>query len=266
MTHDPDRNHNASDTNNSININIKKHSEMDLSIETRMRQLRMPGMAACWSAWTETHQTKQLTLEDGAALLLQAEEDARRANRTARLMQKAHFRYPACIEELRTDASRGLDRQQVSELATCSFIRNALPVFVTGPAGTGKSWLATAIGRQACMLGFKVRYFGSQKLFEHIALARLTSSVHKCFDQLSAADLLIIDDFGLQKLDSQQVLDLMEFVEDRHGRKSTMIASQLPVSEWYGLLEVNTTAADAILDRIVHSAIRILLKGDSLRK
>lgn len=239
---------------------------MDITTETRMRQLRMPGMAACWSAWTETHRTQQITLEDGMAMLLQAEEDARRANRTARLVQNARFRYPACIEELRLETSRGLDKQSVTQLSTCSFIREALPVFITGPAGTGKSWLATAIGRQACMLGHKVRYFGTQKLFEHIALARLTSTVHKCFDQLSSTELLIIDDFGIRCLDSQQVLDLMEIVEDRHGRKSTMIVSQLPVSEWYGILSVNTTAADAILDRLVHSAVRFMLKGDSLRK
>lgn len=226
----------------------------------------MPGMAECWSSWTETHQTGQISLEDGMALLLQAEEDARRVNRTARLVQRAHFRYQACIEELNFDSSRGLDRKSIMQLATCSFIRDALPVFITGPAGTGKSWLATAIGRQACMLGFKVRYFGSQKLFEHIALARMTSSVHKCIDQLSSVDLLIIDDFGLQRLDNQQVLDLMEVVEDRHGRKSTLIASQLPVSEWYEVLSVNTTAAEAILDRMVHSAVRFMLKGDSLRK
>ena len=115
-------------------------------------------------------------------------------------------------------------------------------------------------------LGHKVRYFGTQKLFEHISLARATASVHRCFDQLASTDLIILDDFGLQRLDNQQMLDFMELVEDRHGRKSTIIVSQVPVSDWYEILSANTTAADAILDRLVHSAHRITLKGGSLRK
>ena len=126
--------------------------------------------------------------------------------------------------------------------------------------------LATALGRQACMLGHKVRYFSTLKLFEHIALASATASVHRCFDQLAATNLIILDDFGLQRLDSQQMLDFMELVKDRHGRKSTVIVSQVPVSDWYEILSANTTAADAILDRLVHSANRITLKGGSLRK
>jgi DNA replication protein DnaC len=239
---------------------------METTIETRLRKLRMPGMSACWQTWVETRQTSQLSLEDGMQLLLQAEEDTRRANRNARLVHNARFRYPACLEELTFDSQRGLERQQVMQLATCAYINDGQPVFITGPAGTGKSWVATALGRQACMLGHKVRYFGTLKLFEHIALARATASVHRCFDQLAATDLIILDDFGLQRLDSQQMLDFMELVEDRHGRKSTIIVSQVPVSDWYEILSANTTAADAILDRLVHSANRITLKGGSLRK
>ncbi|EGN56582.1 hypothetical protein PRBRB14_09960 [Hallella multisaccharivorax DSM 17128] len=129
----------------------------------------------------------------------------------------------------------------------------------------GKSWLGTALGYQACLNGYKVLYFNVMKLFEETALARISSSLHKFFARLAQADLLIIDDFGVKVLDGQQLLDLMEIIEDRHGRKAIYIISQLPVADWYGVLTGNTTAADAILDRIVHSGVRFELKGSSLR-
>jgi DNA replication protein DnaC len=116
------------------------------------------------------------------------------------------------------------------------------------------------------MNGLKVAYFNLYRLFEEITLARVSSSLHRFFDRLAQTDLLILDDFGMKVLDSQQLLDFMEIIEDRHGKKATIIVSQLPVSDWYDILQKNTTAADAILDRLVHTAVRIELKGDSMRR
>ena len=130
----------------------------------------------------------------------------------------------------------------------------------------GKSWLASALGHQACMNGYKVVYFNLYRLFEKIALARVSGTLHRFFSKLAQTDLLIIDDFGIKVLDGQQLLDFMEIIEDRHGQKSTIIVSQLAVSNWYDVLKKNTTAADAILDRIVHTAVRFDLKGESMRK
>jgi DNA replication protein DnaC len=214
----------------------------------------------------ETRTVDSLSLRDGLEILLQSEHDSRRNNRNNRLIKEARFRYTSSIEQMNFDTTRGLDRSTIMELATCDYIRKGLPVIITGAAGTGKSYLATALGYQACLMGLKVRYFGLQKLFEEIALYRIAGTLPRFFNKVSATDLIIIDDFGLRKLDSQQMLDFMELIEDRHGRHSTIFISQVPVADWYDLMEVNSTAADAILDRIVHTAVRFELKGDSLRK
>ena len=235
-------------------------------ILTSIKSLHLPGMAQQWAVLQETHQTDRLSLSDGLRLMLQAERDQRREHRNARLIKNAHFRYDACIERMAFDASRGLDKSLVLELASCSYIRQGVPIIITGAAGTGKSWLATALGYQACLLGYTVIYYNISKLFEEIALARVQGNISRFFEKLAKAEQLIIDDFGVRGLDGQQLLDFMEIMEDRHGRMSTIIVSQLPVANWYDIMQSNTTAADAILDRIVHSATRFELKGDSLRR
>lgn len=136
----------------------------------------------------------------------------------------------------------------------------------TSSAGTGKSWLGTALGHQACMNGYKVAYYNLYRLFEEIALARISSTLHRFFAKLAQTDLLILDDFGMRVLDGQQLLDFMEIIEDRHGQNATIMISQLPVSDWYEVMRGNTTAADAILDRLVHTSVRFELKGASLRQ
>ncbi len=235
-------------------------------IANELKSLRMPGMAQCWLALQETRKTDVLSFRDGLQLLIQAEHDTRKENRNARLVKEARFRYQASIEDVIFDTGRGIDKNRVFGLATCEYINKGIPILITGAAGTGKSWLGTALGYQACMCGYKVAYFNMHKLFERITMARIESTLPKFFDKMAQTELLILDDFGLKVLDGQQLLDFMELIEDRHGRMSTIIISQLPVADWYEMMNANTTAADAILDRMLHTAMRFELKGDSMRK
>lgn len=234
-------------------------------IENDLRSLRLSGMAQRWATMVETRDVEKLSLADGMRFLIQEEVDQRRDKRNTRLIKRARFRYGTTIEQLTPDATRGLDKTRLMELSQCDFIRKGQSVLITGAAGTGKSSLATAIGYQACLLGYKVIYFNVMKLFEEIRSARLLEQLPKFFHKLLATDLLILDDFGLKVLDGQQLLDFMEILEDRHGLKSTIIIGQVPVSSWYDILSNNKTAADAILDRLVHTSIRFELKGSSRR-
>ena len=218
----------------------------------------MPGMAHYWATMQETRQAESLSLKDGLQLLIQAELDNRNQSRNARLIKKAHFRYHASISEVIYDSKRGVDKQKV--------LKNGVSILITGASGTGKSWLGTAFGHQACMNGYKVAYYNLYRLFEEISLARISSTLHRFFARLAQTDLLILDDFGMKVLDGQQLLDFMEIIEDRHGQKATIIISQLPVANWYDVMKGNTTAADAILDRLVHTSVRFELEGSSMRQ
>lgn len=233
---------------------------------SQLKEMRLPGMAQTWQRLMESRQATSLGFLDGVRLLVQGERDMRRANRNARLLHNARFRYDVSLDELAYDSARGLDKAFVTQLSAGEYIRRGLSVIITGATGTGKSWLASALGNHACVSGFKTRYWSILKLMEELSMARLEHRLQNAFEKIAACDLLIIDDFGIKKLNNEQILDLMEIIEDRHGRKSTIIVSQIPVSDWYDCLETNTTAADAILDRTIHSAIRFELKGDSMRK
>ena len=220
---------------------------MNDQIYQDLKSLHLSGMAQSWMLLHETRKLGELTLQDGMAVLIQAEHDQRTNNRTARLLSQARFRYNASIEELAFNTAQGRDKNQILSLATCEYIKQGASVLVTGPAGVGKSFIASALGYQAHM-------------------ARIESKAARFFDKMATMDLLVIDDFGMKILDGQQLLDFMELIEDRHGRKSTIIASQLPVKNWYDILAKNPTIADAVLDRVVKSAYRIELNGGSMRK
>jgi DNA replication protein DnaC len=196
---------------------------------------------------------------------IQSEEQERDNNRFERLQKAARFRYQASVEELHYDASRGIDKSLISALATGDYLAKGEAVLITGSTGCGKSFLASALGHQACAQGYKVVYYNVQKILLKAKMCRVEGTILKFFDSIAKADLLILDDFGLTHLDQQQQLDLMELIEDRHGRASTVVASQLPVSNWYDVIG-EETIADAILDRLVHVSYRIELKGESLRK
>ena len=222
-------------------------------------------MSRSWQALLETRRSHELTLSEGLELLLQAEEQDRSDRRFERLQRNARFRYQASIEELNMEASRGLDKALVTQLATGEYLSKGESVLISGATGCGKSFLASALGHQACAQGYKVAYFNVQKLLLRTKMARLDGTIYKFLEKMAKMDLLILDDFGLTHLEQQQRMDLMEMIEDRHGRASTIIASQLPVANWYDVIG-EETIADAILDRLVHASYRIELKGESLRK
>jgi len=198
-------------------------------------------------------------------VLLHAEEEERDNRRFSRLRKTASFRYQASIEELKYNAARGLDKSLISRLATADYLRKGESVLITGATGSGKSFLASALGHHACGKGFKVVYFNMQKLMLKTKMARPEGTFIKLLERIAKSDLLILDDFGLTHLDQQQQLDLMEMIEDRHGSKSTIVSSQLPVASWFDVIS-EKTIADAILDRLINTSYRIELKGDSLRK
>lgn len=235
------------------------------TIENQFKQLRLQGMYITWKALMETRQHHELSFVDGLEVLLQAEAQDRTNRRFERLTKTARFRYQASIEELNFNTSRGINTSQVTELATGGYLAKGESVLITGSTGCGKSFLASALGHQACSQGSKVLYFNTQKLLMQTKMSRLDGSFLKFFEKLAKANLLILDDFGLSHLDKLQQMDLMEIIEDRHGHSSTIIASQLPVKSWYEIIG-EATIADAILDRLVHTSHRIELKGESLRK
>lgn len=236
-----------------------------MDIDSQMTQLRLHGMQRSWQGLIETRQHLELSLADGLQVLLHGENEDRTNRRFQRLVKNARFRYQASIEELHMDGSRGMDKALISRLATGQYLSDGESVLISGATGCGKSFLASALGNRACMQGYKVGYFNLQKLLIKIKMARVEGSILKFFDKLAKMDLLILDDFGLSHFSQQHCLDLMELTEDRHSRKSTIIASQLPVASWYDVFE-EETIADAILDRLIHSSHRIELTGESLRK
>ena len=235
------------------------------TIENQLAQLRLRGMYTSWKALVETRQHHELSFSEGLEVLLQGESEDRIYRRFERLKKGAQFRYQATVEELNLEASRGINKSQVTELTTGSYLQKGEAVLITGSTGCGKSFLASAFGHQACSQGNKVLYFNTQKLLMKTKMSRIDGSFLKFFDKLAKADLLILDDFGLTHLDEKQQMDLMEIIEDRHGQSSTIIVSQLPVASWYEIIG-EATIADAILDRLVHTSHRIELKGESLRK
>jgi len=236
-----------------------------MQIETQMNQLRLRGMARSWQAMVETRRMHELTFPEGLELLLQSEMDDRSNRRFDRLQRNAKFRYHASIEELIFDPARGLDKALITNLATGQYLEKGESVLISGSAGVGKSFLVSALGLHACVQGHSVEYSNFQKLMLRSRMARVEGTILKFFDKLAKTKLLILDDFGLTHLDNQQQLDLMDIIEDRHGCASTIIASQLPVANWYDVFK-EKTLADSVLDRLVHTSYRIELKGESLRK
>ena len=223
------------------------------------------GMVRAFRTSIENGSMGQMTGDEMVSMLINAEWDDRNNRRIERQMRNARFRYKANIEQLHFDVDRNLDKNQLMRMAECTFIQRKENLLITGSTGIGKSFIASAIGNQACTLGFKVLYTNSTKLFTRLKMAKADGSYIREIAKIERQDLLILDDFGLQPLDASNRSVLMEIIEDRHGNRSTIITSQLPVSEWYEVIG-EQTIADAILDRVVHNAHRMELAGESLRR
>ena len=209
--------------------------------------------------------THDLAFEDRFALLVEREVLHRENRRLARLLKTARLRVDACIEDIDYRHPRGLQKSCMAQLASLDWIRQSLNLCLTGPTGCGKTWIACALGNQACRQGLSVRYLRLPTLLEQLRIAHGDGSYVRLMGQLLKTDLLILDDWGIQPLTRQQRNDLMEVIEDRHDRRSTLIASQLPFENWHDYIG-EATLADAILDRLLHGAHRLKLTGESMRR
>ena len=231
----------------------------------QMRSLKLKGMADCFEAIQELPVHQRPTTDVVIAQIIDAESLFRQHRKTHNAIYHAKFRYHASMNDILCNEARNLNKEMIAQLSDCAFIDRGENIIITGATGCGKSFLASAIGHQACTKGKKVAYYSLPKLFSKIKNDILEGSFTKEIDRLEHKNLIILDDWGLAPLDSQSRLALLQIIEDRHQKYSTIITSQLPVNAWHQYINDNTIA-DAILDRIIHQAIRIDLKGDSLRK
>lgn len=237
---------------------------MNQSTLDKMKHLKLYGMHRAFTSTMEVG-SDSYTNDELIAYLIDSEYDDRESRKVERLINTAKFRYRAFMEEITASTSRNIDKNTIGRLSSCDFIHQKQNILLTGSTGVGKSFIATAIGYKACTLGYKVMYFSINKLFSKLKMAKADGSYLKEIDRIEKQDLIILDDFGLQSLDNLKRQDFMEIIEDRHGKRSTIIASQLPVSVWHEVIG-EQTIADAILDRMVHNSLRIDLKGESLRR
>jgi DNA replication protein DnaC len=227
--------------------------------------LKLAGMLDAVQQQQSQPETHDLAFEERFALLVDREVLYRENRRLARLLKAARLRVDACVEDVDYRHPRGLQKSRMAQLAGCDWIRQSLNLCLTGPTGCGKTWIACALGNQACRQGLSVRYLRLPTLLEQLRIAHGDGSYVRLMGQLLKTDLLILDDWGIQPLASQQRNDLMEVIEDRHDRRSTLIASQLPIEHWHEYIG-EATLADAILDRLLHGAHRLNLTGESMRK
>jgi DNA replication protein DnaC len=239
---------------------LLKHPTLDL-----LHALGLHGMAKAFAELSQTDEAKDLERNDWLALLLDREASLRRDKRLTARLRAAKLRQQASVEDVDYRAARGLDRALFQKLAEGEWIDAHDNLALVGPSGVGKSWLACAIGHKACRDNRSVVYHRWPKLCEDLSLARGDGRHPRLLKSLGRADLLILDDFGLEPLDASSRHDLLEILEDRYGRRSTIITSQLPVTAWHSAIG-DPTYADAILDRLVHNAHRIELSGESLRR
>lgn len=231
----------------------------------KLGSLKLAGMREGLREQMENTAYRKLSFEERFGLLLDKEWSLRQTRKQTRRVRMARFREDAAIEDFDFSGSRGLERSQVLALAEDDWIRRRLNAIITGPTGAGKTFLACALGRAACRNGVSVRYFPLSKLLQKITRARADGSWPKFLDTLTKIQLLVIDDWLRNPLTESQTPDLLEILEDRYGRASTLLATQIPVADWHDRLG-NATLADAVMDRIIHNAYRLDLQGESMRK
>ena len=231
----------------------------------KLQALRLHGMLAAWQEQGRQADIAGLGFDERFALLVEAEWLRRENERLVRNLREAKLRLSqACLEDIDYSARRELDRAQIRQLATCRWVSEHQSVLITGATGTGKTFVACALAHQACRHGYRAVYRRTSRLFDELTLARADGTYARLLSRLARIDVLVLDDFGLAPLEAQQRQDLLEVLEDRHDLHSTVVASQLPVQKWHAHLE-EPTLADAICERLLHNAHRLMLKGPTRR-
>ena len=231
----------------------------------KLASLKLDGMARALEEQINNTEVDSLSFTDRLGLLVDRESVDRENRRMKSRLKAARLRETAAVEDIDSRHPRGLEKALMLQLASCIFIREHLNVFITGPTGAGKTFLACALGHKACREGFSVSYVRLPRLLDNLGIGRGDGRYAKLLDALVRVDLLLIDDWAMAPLSDEQRRDLFEILEDRYGRKSTIVASQLPVEKWHDAIG-HPTLADAILDRLLHNGYKIALKGESMRK
>lgn len=231
----------------------------------KLEQLKFKGMLQAFDEQISLPEVKDLTFEQRLGLLIDREIIERQNRRLIRRLRQAKLRENAAIEDIDFQSSRGLDKAYILSLAQCEWIKRNQNIIITGPTGVGKTYLACALAQKACRQGYTAIYHRLPRLFEQLAMAKGDGLYAKLLDKTAKSDVIILDDWGLSVLTESQRKDLLELIEDRYSLRSTIIATQLPITKWHEVIN-DQTIADAILDRLVHNAHKINMKGGSMRK
>ena len=232
----------------------------------RLQLLRLSGMAKALIEQLQQADIHQLAFEERLGLMIDREHTVRDNGRLQLLMKKAKFKLSsACIENIDYQAARHIDRSLINKLSECDWVRKHHNILITGATGTGKTFLACALAHKGCLEKFSSRYYRCPRLFRELAASKADGRYLKLLRELEKTDILILDDWGIGGLDHEQRKDLLELFDDRHGHKSTIITSQLPIKLWHDYID-DKTLADAIMDRLIHNAYRLELSGESMRK
>lgn len=231
----------------------------------KLQMLKLNGMVRALSEQLDHPEIEQLSFEERLGLLVDREITERQDRRLKSRLGKAKLKQNACVEDINYRHRRGLDKSVVTRLYDCQWIKDHLNILITGPTGIGKTWLACAFAQKACREDYTAFYIRVPKLFQAISLSKGDGSYPELMNTLAKTSVLVLDDWGLSKLTAEQRRDMLEVLEDRHGARSTIVTSQLPIDNWHANIG-DSTLADAILDRLVHGAYKINLKGESMRK
>ena len=231
----------------------------------KLQALRFTGMAKALMEQIALPDIEDLSFEERLGLLIDREMTEREDRRLKTRLRQARLKQNACIEDTDYRQPRGLDKSLILDLAQCQWIKKQLNLLITGPTGVGKTWIACALAQKACREGYSARYLRLPRLLQELPIAKGDGTYAKLLTRLAKIDVLILDDWGLSKLVAEQRRDLLEILEDRHDNRSTIVTSQLPLDKWHHIIG-DPTLADAILDRLVHNAYKINLKGESMRK
>jgi DNA replication protein DnaC len=237
-----------------------KHPTLD-----KLQALKLTGMVAALADQVATPDIDELDFEERLGLLVDREITERENRRLSSRLRRARLRHTAALEDIDYRNPRGLDKGLIQSLAACQWAKEHLNILITGPTGVGKTWLACALAHKACREGYTVQYIRLSRLLRELMIAKGDGRYPKLLANLAKVDVLLLDDWGLTKLTAENRRDLLEVLEDRHGIRSTIATSQLPMEQWHDVIG-DPTLADAILDRLVHNAYKINLRGESMRK